>query len=180
MRLVIVESPYSGDVERNVRYGRAALANCLTRGESPIASHLLLTQPGVLDDTDPDERALGVAAGHAWYSAADACVVYNDLGVSDGMWAGIDAARAAGVPIEWRKLGWRGERWTGRVEQPNDDQSYILGVLDRHFDTGAVQPRLLDEGVICDRCGRTWDPAKRERPGCAPCLTAIQAARGGR
>lgn len=156
MRLVIVESPYAGDVERNVRYGRAALADCLRRGEAPIASHLLLTQPGVLDDSVPADRTLGMLAGHAWYAGADACVVYNDLGLSNGMKLGIVAAQAAGVPIEWRSLG-------------------------GPWDLGEVpQPRLLDEGVICDRCGRKWDPAKGEGSGCEACLTAIQAARGGR
>ena len=65
MRLVIVESPYAGDVEENVRYARACLADCLARGEAPFASHLLYTQPGVLDDDVPGERALGIAAGFA-------------------------------------------------------------------------------------------------------------------
>jgi hypothetical protein len=46
MRRVIIESPYSGDVETNVAYARAALRDCLSRGEAPLASHLLYTQPG--------------------------------------------------------------------------------------------------------------------------------------
>ena len=29
MRLVIVESPYAGDVELNIRYARACLRDCL-------------------------------------------------------------------------------------------------------------------------------------------------------
>src|SRR5690606_21487830 len=40
-RRVIVESPYAGDVETHVAYARAALRDCLSRGEAPIASHLL-------------------------------------------------------------------------------------------------------------------------------------------
>lgn len=63
MRLVVLESPYAGDVERNVRYARAAVRDCLDRGEAPIASHLLYTQPGVLDDLVPAERAMGIEAG---------------------------------------------------------------------------------------------------------------------
>lgn len=85
MRLVIVESPYAGDVERNIRYARACLADCLARGESPLASHLLYTQPGVLDDTKPEERAKGIAAGFAWRCMAEATVFYVDLGMSRGM-----------------------------------------------------------------------------------------------
>lgn len=52
MRRVIVESPYAGDIERNMRYLRACLADCLRRGEAPFASHAIYTQPGVLDDSE--------------------------------------------------------------------------------------------------------------------------------
>lgn len=104
MRLVILESPYGGDVERNTKYARAALTDCLSRGEAPIASHLLYTQPGVLRDDVRPERALGIAAGHAWYRVAEACVVYSDLGITSGMEQGLTAARLANVPIEYRQL----------------------------------------------------------------------------
>jgi hypothetical protein len=59
MKLVVVESPYAGDVTRNLEYARAAMADCLARGEAPFASHALYTQIGVLDDTKPEERKLG-------------------------------------------------------------------------------------------------------------------------
>ena len=104
-RLVILESPYAGDVERHVAYARACMADCLRRGEAPFASHLLYTQPGVLDDGKPDERALGIAAGLAWGDRADATVVYTDHGLSSGMREGISRARAAGRAVEYRTLG---------------------------------------------------------------------------
>ena len=104
MRLVIVESPYAGDIAANVAYARACLADCLARGEAPFACHLLYTQPGVLRDEVPAERRLGMDAGWAWYRAADACVVYTDRGVSPGMEFGIAVARAAGKPVEYRTL----------------------------------------------------------------------------
>src|SRR3546814_12910998 len=66
MKLVIIESPYAGDVEENTRYARACLQDCLRRGEAPFASHLLYTQPGILDDRVPDERELGLEAGRRW------------------------------------------------------------------------------------------------------------------
>lgn len=105
MDLVIIESPYAGDVEANVIYARRALVDALSRGESPIASHLLLTQPGVLDDTDPRQRAVGIAAGLSWYRVADRCVVYTDRGISTGMKMGIERAEANGVPVAYRRIG---------------------------------------------------------------------------
>ena len=39
MRLVVVESPYAGDVEANLAYLRRAMRDCLLRGEAPFASH---------------------------------------------------------------------------------------------------------------------------------------------
>ena len=105
MRLVIIESPYAGDVENNERYARACLHDSLMRGEAPIASHLLYTQPGVLDDTEPNERQHGIDAGLAWREVAQASIVYADLGISSGMEYGIAKAKESGVEIEYRKLG---------------------------------------------------------------------------
>lgn len=104
--LVIIESPYSGDVTRNTEYARACLLDSLRRGEAPIASHLLHTQ--VLDDVRPAERELGIDAGLAWYRVAEKCVVYEDRGTSGGMITGIRRAKQFGVPVEHRRLeAWR-------------------------------------------------------------------------
>ena len=104
MRLVILESPYAGDIEANIVYGRECIKDSLLRGEAPIASHLLYTQIGILDDTNPDQRKLGISAGLAWLQVASASVVYMDNGISKGMLQGITAARKAGVPVEFRTL----------------------------------------------------------------------------
>lgn len=108
MQLVIVESPYAAaneaELNRHLDYGRACLADCLARGESPIASHLLLTQPGVLVDAIPEQRAKAIAAGHAWMQVADLVVVYTDRGISPGMQQAIDAAKVIGCPVELRTL----------------------------------------------------------------------------
>jgi hypothetical protein len=86
MKLVVLESPYNGkdklEIERNKTYARRAMADALSRGEAPLASHLLYTQPGILKDSDPAERALGIAAGLAWGAVAEATIVYADLGIS--------------------------------------------------------------------------------------------------
>ena len=105
MRLVILESPYAGeDVDANVRYARACVRDSLERGEAPIASHLLYTQPGILNDDNHRERMWGISAGLAWRKVAEASVVYIDRGISSGMRFGIKAAEEAGIPIEYRTL----------------------------------------------------------------------------
>ena len=103
--IVILESPYAGNVGLNIIYARAAMADSLQRGEAPYASHLLYTQDGVLDDDKPEERRLGMEAGFAFGRAASKVVVYTDLGISSGMKAGIKAHRKKGLKIEKRKIG---------------------------------------------------------------------------
>jgi hypothetical protein len=108
MRRVVIESPFAGDVKLNLRYLRACMRDCLLRGEAPIASHALYTQPGVLDDDNPEDRKLGMGAGWAWHSVADAVIMYMDRGVSKGMELGAAHARELGIPIEER---WLGDYW---------------------------------------------------------------------
>lgn len=104
MRKVVLESPFAGDITANEAYARACVRDCLLRGEAPLASHLLYTQPGILNDGDKHERAHGINAGHAWIPLADAVVVYQDRGISAGMQAGINSAKFHGVPVECRCL----------------------------------------------------------------------------
>jgi hypothetical protein len=109
MRRVIVESPFASrpgvrSRRQNVLYARACLRDCLRRGEAPLASHLLYTQPGVLRDEIPSEREQGIAAGLAWGAVADATVVYVDHGISAGMQKGIVQAKKEGRTIEYRRL----------------------------------------------------------------------------
>lgn len=107
MRLVILESPYAGNfIQRwlNRRYARKCVRHSLMRGEAPIASHLLYTQPGILNDKNPLERSIGIEAGLIWRIKAEASVVYVDRGISPGMKYGIESAKHAGVPVEYRTL----------------------------------------------------------------------------
>lgn len=104
MRRVIVESPYAGDIEANVAYARLCVRDCVTRGEAPIASHLLFTQPGILRDELPEERALGIEAGLAWAPVAECSIFYEDRGWSRGMVAALDRAKAEGRAFEIRRL----------------------------------------------------------------------------
>lgn len=102
----IIESPFGAPtpegIARHVRYARLCMLDCLRRGESPYASHLLY--PQVWDDMSANERSSGMSAGHEWYRGAKLCAVYEDLGISPGMEAGINVARAWDVELAYRTL----------------------------------------------------------------------------
>ncbi len=104
MKLVVIESPYAGDVDVNTGYARQCVNDCLRRGEAPYASHLFFTQDGILDDDTPEERLLGIEAGFQWGACAALIAVYTDLGISEGMQKGIDVYRYLKIPIEYRSL----------------------------------------------------------------------------
>lgn len=100
--LVIIESPFAGNIPENIAYARKCVADSLSRQEAPICSHLLF--PQLLDDDIPGERSLGIEAGLAWYRVADKCVVYMDRGLSGGMAQGRLRAAQHAVPIEVRYI----------------------------------------------------------------------------
>ncbi len=101
-QMVILESPFAGEVEKNRAYATQCLRDSLLRGEAPFASHLLYTE--ALDDTVAWERTLGIDAGLAIGSLAQKTVVYTDRGISSGMKYGIARAQAEGRPVEYRSL----------------------------------------------------------------------------
>lgn len=101
---VILESPYAGNVERNVSYARRCVRDSLLRGEAPIASHLLYTQEGILNDDIPQERRLGIDAGLEWKSVANKHIFYTDYGMSRGMEYALEQAKKNNIEIEFRKI----------------------------------------------------------------------------
>lgn len=102
---IIIESPYAGDIDRNTIYARRAMRDSLDKGENPIASHLIYTQPGILDDTKPEERQRGIDAGFAWWRCADKIVFYTDYGISPGMNRALERAAENKMRIEVRQIG---------------------------------------------------------------------------
>lgn len=140
---VIIESPYAGRdpwgrfcpglTAANEVYARLAMADALKRGEDPYASHLLYTQPGVLDDTVPEERELGMNAGWNWMAVADGVVAYVDLGVSPGMERGLHRAGVIGKPTaETRRLA---DLPPGLAAWPDNDPFPMLNLPPRPWTT---------------------------------------------
>jgi hypothetical protein len=103
---VILESPFSAPTPEakaeNIYYAKMAMHDAIMHGEAPYLSHLLYTL--VLDDDDPEQRAMGLALAHAWLQRADYMVVYVDRGVSQGMTLAIALATKLGKPIHHRLL----------------------------------------------------------------------------
>jgi hypothetical protein len=96
MILSIIESPFWDprleQREDFARYLDAALRHSIDLGEAPYASHALYTR--ALDDTMPEERALGLELGRRWERAAECLYAqgrnviqafYVDYGISPGM-----------------------------------------------------------------------------------------------
>lgn len=141
MDLVIVESPYAGSIESNLRYARAAVRHSLSLGESPIASHLLYTQDGILRDEVSAERAMGIAAGLAWLRVVDTQAFYVDRGWSRGMIAALVA-------------GYREGRHCGRFEIRSIRDKKPRGTTPEERAAAGVEECLYCEGRggKCEDC----------------------------
>lgn len=106
--LVVLESPFAGKDKNeklaHLAYTKKALLDSISRGESPIAGHLLYTQEGILNDDIPSERTKGMECHLSWIKAAEVLAVYTDMGISDGMGMAVRMARRQGVTIEYRSI----------------------------------------------------------------------------
>ena len=85
------------NVQNAIRYCRFAIS----KGAMPVASHLLY--PQILDDKNPADRKLGLKFGIRLLKACREIWVFadDDSGISEGMWAEIDAARKEGKRIRY-------------------------------------------------------------------------------
>lgn len=117
----VFDSGWCGSPENDIRlrntyYARAAMLDCLLRGEAPYASHLLYTQ--VLDDDEEEERRRGMEAGielsHRLLLDEDAQhVFYDELGISGGMRAATAKLYPSDAPPRYdlRQLGEKARAW---------------------------------------------------------------------
>ena len=95
-KLIYIASPYAGDVEKNVAFAKAACRYAMEQEYTPMAVHLLY--PQFLDDSNPQERASGLAMGHQVLSVCDELWVCGDR-ISSGMESEIQEAKRMGIPI---------------------------------------------------------------------------------
>lgn len=111
MSIVVIESPYSGNIPRNVAYAQRAMTHSRLKGEIPIVTHLLWTQHHLAKghfvvDNDPKYNVLGREASldhtNVLRRKADRVIFYADYGYSSGMTYAIDQCKKEGLIYEER------------------------------------------------------------------------------
>ncbi len=108
---VIVESPFKSNEESSEEehkdYLERCLLDCVTKGETPYASHKMLTK--CLNDAVPEERALGISAGLAMARIlarhGGVPTFYLDYGWSNGMLLAKEFYTKHNIPIVQRWIG---------------------------------------------------------------------------
>ena len=97
--------------EENIHRALFACTIALERGYAPFAPHLIY--PNCLDDDDPRERSIGIAAGNAWLAACDELWQWGAT-VSEGMAAEIRLAQELNIPVKvFNSIGIPREQWNG-------------------------------------------------------------------
>ena len=101
--LLYVCSPYRGDTKRNKQYARKLTRAALDNGFIPVTVHLYLTE--ATDDTNPEERVRGMAAGMKILENCKYILIGDRYGISEGMKAEMTFAAVKGKIMLYEKDG---------------------------------------------------------------------------
>ena len=96
--IVYICSPYSGDVERNVKAAQGYCRHAVDKGCIPIAPHLLF--PQFLQEDKPRERMLGLLFGNALMSKCAEVWVFGSH-ITPGMEVEIKRARWKNIRLRY-------------------------------------------------------------------------------
>ena len=103
MPLVYICSRYAADEKRTVSENEEAAIKysrfAIEQGCIPLASHLLY--PRILDDSNPEQRKLGLFFGQVWLDIAREIWIFSDGSLSKGMQAEYDRAKKRGYRIRY-------------------------------------------------------------------------------
>lgn len=97
--------PIRGDVEGNIKKIREIVRSLhFTKGVIPVAPYLV-DIAGVLDDSDPVERGMGINADHEYFRRGmiDEVWLYGDR-ISTGMRAEVILAWSLNIPVVAKTL----------------------------------------------------------------------------
>lgn len=95
-KLVYIASPYTGEVQKNVEFAKAACRYAMEQNCMPVAVHLLY--PQFLDDHAPIQREAGLRMGHRVLEACDELLLCGSR-ISTGMAMELKEAKKLGVPV---------------------------------------------------------------------------------
>lgn len=101
--LLYVCSPYRGDTKRNKEYARKLTRAALDNGFIPVTVNLYLTE--ATDDTNPEERVRGMAAGMKILENCKYILIGDRYGISEGMKAEMTFAAVKGKIMLYEKDG---------------------------------------------------------------------------
>jgi len=104
LKKVAIESPYKGDVERNIEFCQNICKFAVQNGYNPFAMHLFY--PQFLDDKITQERNLGIQCGLGWTDHANEvwfCLREEDK-ISQGMLRAIERNTELEKSEKFRKL----------------------------------------------------------------------------
>ena len=104
VKKIYVASKYAGDVDANVKTAIKCCRYVIEQGCMPVASHLLY--PQILDDSNPNERKLGLRFGLALLTDCDEVWVFTAGGeISPGMEQEIAVAKRLEKPVRKIEMG---------------------------------------------------------------------------
>ena len=96
--LVYIASPFAGDTEYNISRARGYCRFTVRCGCIPLAPHLLY--PQFMDDSDPDDRELGLFFALILLGKCDEMWVFGER-ISEGMSREIAKAKKRGLPVRY-------------------------------------------------------------------------------
>jgi len=107
--IICVESPCGSSDKDIFESNRLYLKRCMRyvfdKRCKPIASHALYAFSGMLDDSNPKDRALGIKAGLELNSLADEAWFFTDYGMSPGMKKALDHWISVGKDVRILSIG---------------------------------------------------------------------------
>lgn len=96
MQKVFICSPYRGDIEKNVAAAKRHARIAAVCGYCPVAPHLFF--PQFLDDSDPQERILGITLGIEMMKDCDEVWLFGS-NITSGMAYELEQVRKLGIPV---------------------------------------------------------------------------------
>ena len=97
-RLVYIASPYAGDIVANTRFAIRCCLYAIRQGCTPVAPHLLY--PQMLDDSEPEQRAIALKLGHSLLSVCQEVWACGSR-ISSGMAGEIALAETLCIPVRY-------------------------------------------------------------------------------